>query len=318
MDVENIEYQVYFSYNKANMLYICILFSFLLNIIISVMDTLEEHMIKYTIKKVLNNNVVIAEFNKNEFILVGKAIGFDFNKGKTITEDRIENVFIKQSNLSNKNFDKVLQIIDNEIVGISEEIITICENEFGSKLNEAIHVSLPDHINFAIRRIKKGVQIENPFLHELTALYPREYRLAEKALNMIKERFNINFPDDEIGFICMHIKAGFGQENVGQTLAYTKKIGEIMELISKLIQKNFHRNSLEYVRTVTHLNFMIERVTENKPTKNYLIDIIKKDLYNEFNMAIMVAIKIEFLFSVKVPEEEIGYIALHLRRLTEI
>ncbi len=275
-------------------------------------------MIKYTVKKVLNNNVVIAEYNKNEFVLVGKAIGFETNKGKSIPEYKIEKIFVKQSDHSNKNFDRILQVINNEIVGISEEIITLCEKKFKSKLNEAIHVSLPDHINFAIRRIEKGVLIENPFFHELMALYPREYKLAEQALNLINERFNAKLPEDEIGFICMHIKAGLGQEDVGQTLAYTKKIGEIMDLISILIKKNFDHNSLEYVRTVTHLNFMIERIISSKPTKNYLLDNIKKELYNEYNIAIKVAIKIENLFSVKVPDDEIGYIALHLKRLSEI
>lgn len=275
-------------------------------------------MINYKIKKILNNNVVIAEFNKNEFVLVGKAIGFDANKGKDITEDRIENVFVKQSEQTNKNFDRLLQVINSEIIGISEEIITMCEKEFHSKLNQAIHVSLPDHINFAIRRVENGIKIENPFLHELTALYPKEYELAEKALLMINERFNVNLIEDEIGFICMHIKAGLTQQDVGQMLAYTKKIGEIMDLISILIKKKFNHNSLEYVRTITHLNFMIERIIKNKPIKNYLLDNIKKELYNEYDIAIKVALKVENLFSVKVPKDEIGYIALHLKRLSEI
>jgi transcriptional antiterminator len=274
-------------------------------------------MEEYIIKKVLNNNVVIAENNRKEYVLVGKAIGFNFYKGSKIHKDRIESIFVKQASASNENYEKILQDINSEIVGISEEIISFCEKDLGLKLSEAIHISLPDHINFAIRRIEKGIKIENPFLHELIALYPKEYKMAEKALNMINERFTVKLPEDEIGFICLHIKAAIAEQNVGTPLAYTKKIGEVMELISKLLKKDFDKNSLEYVRTITHLNFMLERVTNKKTIKNYLLDSIKKELYSEFGIAIKVAMKIESLFTVKVCEDEIGYIALHLKRLSE-
>lgn len=271
----------------------------------------------YVITKVLNNNVVIAKKNREEFVLVGKAIGFDTGKGKKVTEDRIETVFIRQGNEKN-NFDRVLQNIDSDIIGVSEEIISLCERELKSKLNEAIHISLPDHINFAFLRIKKGVKIENPFLNELKVLYPKEYKLSEKAIYMINSRFVTKLPEDEIGFICMHIKAGINKEKVSDALAYTKKIGEIMDLISKLLKKDIDKSSLEYMRTLTHLNFVIDRIINKKTVRNYLLDSIKKELYNEYDLAIKIAMKIENLFSVKVPEDEIGFIALHLERLREI
>ncbi|MCM8711432.1 PRD domain-containing protein [Clostridium sp. SYSU_GA19001] len=274
-------------------------------------------MEQYVIKKALNNNVVIAEKNNNEFVLVGKAIGFNSRKGDKISQDRIESIFVKQGE-GEENFNKVLQNISIEIVGLSEEIISLCEKELAVKLSEAIHVSLPDHINFAITRINQGVRIENPFLHELMALYPKEYDLARRALKMINERLSVNLPEDEIGFIAMHIKAAVNQEKVSAALTFTKKIGSVMDLILKLLKKNLDKNSIEYIRTITHINFMLQRVVNKKTIKNYLLDNIKKEMYNEYDLAIKIAFKIENLFSVKIPEDEIGYIALHLRRLSEI
>jgi transcriptional antiterminator len=272
----------------------------------------------YTIKKVLNNNVVIAERQGKEYVLVGKAIGFNAGKGTKLSEDKIENKFVKQINNEAESYDRILKDIDSEIVGISEEIIFLCEKKLNIKLSEAIHISLPDHLNFSLRRIEKGIKIENPFLNELNAMYPEEYKLAEKALDMVNERLLVELPEDEAGFICMHINAAVRQQEVSTSLAYTKKIGEIMALISTLLKKEFNKNSLEYIRTVTHLNFMIERIMNKKTIKNNLLDNIKKDLYNEYNIAIKVAIKIENLLSIKVPEDEIGYIALHLNRLCGI
>ncbi|OPJ64127.1 PRD domain-containing protein [Clostridium oryzae] len=273
-------------------------------------------MEEYAIKKVLNNNVVIAQKNIKDYILVGKGIGFNGHKGQKIAREKIENIYVRQD-LQGSSFNEILKEIDGKIVGVCEEIISMCEKELKVKFNEAIHVSLPDHINFAFVRIRSGVKIENPFLSEILVLYPKEYKLAEKALEMINSRFEIKLPEDEVGFISMHINAAAKQKGVSSTLAYTKKVSELMMFISKLMGKEFNKNSLAYARTVTHINFVLDRVINKKIIKNNLLDSIKKELYNEYDLAIKVAMKIQDLFSIRIPEDEIGYIALHLRRLYE-
>lgn len=274
-------------------------------------------MKKYTVEKVLNNNVVLSQENGRKIILVGKGIGFNAKKGGIVDRNVIENIFINKDSLKS-GFDNLFNNIDKGIIGVSEEIISMCESELNIKFGEAIHVSLPDHISFAFHRIKEGIKIENPFLSELVVLYPKEYELAEKSMKLLNTRFKIKLPEDETGFICMHINAALNQKEVGNVMEYTRKIGEIMNLISKLLKKKFDKNSLPYIRTVTHINFMLNRIIKRKTIKNSLLDSIKKELYTEYNLAIIVAMKIENLFSVKVPDDEIGYIALHLSRLREI
>lgn len=272
-------------------------------------------MENYTVKKVLNNNVIIANWRDEDAILVGKGIGFNCKKGEILSKDKIEKVYIKTTSKMAENYNKVLDNIDNKIVGISEEIISFSEKYLNTKLNEGVHISLPDHINFALRRIEKGINIENPFLEELGIIYPKEYEIAMKALQMINDRLSVNLPKDEAGFICLHIRAGITKQQVSESLAYTKKISKVMELISKLKSRPLDKNSLSYVRTLTHLNFMIERVKENKTIKNELLDSIKEEMKSEFGIAIKVAMLIEKLFQINIPEDEIGYIALHLKRI---
>lgn len=273
-------------------------------------------MEKYKIKKILNNNVVIGEYGGEELVLIGKGIGFN-TKNKYIFSDKVENIFVKKMS-SDNNYKRVLENINSEIIGISEEIINLCEETLSTTLSSGIHVSLPDHINFAITRFKQGVIIENPFINEIEVIYPKEYALAIAALKMINENCHISLPLDEAGFICLHIRASLTEQKVSESLAYTRKLGELMGLILKLLKKEFSKTSLEYIRTVTHLNFMIERVINGKTIKNPLLDNIKKELYNEYNLGIIISMKIEDMYSVKVSEDEIGYLALHLKRLTEL
>lgn len=270
------------------------------------------------IKKVLNNNVVIAKKDDNDFILIGSGLGFDFHKGSVVPAQRIEKVFIRENTEIDNNYDKVLESIDSKIIGLSEEIICMAESELKVKLNTPIHVSLPDHINFTLRRMEKKIKIENPFLNELKVLYPEEYSISSKALKMINERLNLKLPEDEIGFICLHIHGAITKDGIGVHLEYTKKIRDIMELISKLIKRPIHKNSLEYARTLTHINFMLERVLKGKTIKNLLLDTIKVQFSSEYDIAIKLSLRIESLFFVKVPEDEIGYLAIHLKRLSDM
>lgn len=273
----------------------------------------------YTIKKILNNNVVIGLNNKREeVILVGNGIGFEFKKGMLIPEERVTTIFTKKEDDIRNNYENVLRNIDSSIVGISEEIISLWEEALGAKLNNSIHISLPDHLNFALKRLKDGMKIENPFLMELKILFPKEFELSGNALKMVNDRFSINFPDDEIGFICLHIRAALTEEGVNTSAAYMRKISEVMSLISKFLKKELNKNSFEYIRTLSHINFMYERIKNNKPIKNHLLDSIKKELYSEFNIALKVGLKFGNLFNIEVPEDEVGYIALHLRRLKDI
>ncbi|GAA0177388.1 PRD domain-containing protein [Clostridium sediminicola] len=273
----------------------------------------------YTIKKILNNNVVIGlSSSREEVVLVGSGIGFEFKKGMLIPGERVTTVFTKREEELNNNYENILRNIDTAIVGISEEIISFWEEKLKIKLNNAIHISLPDHINFALKRLKSGVKIENPFIMELKIMFPNEFELSSNALKMINSRFDVSFPDDEIGFICLHLRAALTEEGVNTSASYMRKISEIMKFISKLLRKDLNKNSFEYIRTVSHINFMYERIKYEKPIKNYLLDSIKNELYIEFNMALKVGLKFGNLFNVEVPEDEIGYIALHLRRLKEI
>lgn len=270
------------------------------------------------IKKVLNNNVVIAKKDNNDFVLVGSGIGFEFHKGSVVPAQRIEKLFIRENTEIDNNYNKVLESIDSKIIGISEEIIFMAEKELGVKLNNPIHVSLPDHINFTLRRLEKKIKIENPFLNELKVIYPQEYSVSEKALRMINERFGFKLPEDEIGFICLHIHGAITQDGIGVHLEYTKKIKDVMDIITKLIKRPINKNSLEYTRTLTHINFMLERILEGKTIKNLLLDTIKVQFHNEYDIAIKLSLRIEALFSVKVPEDETGYLAIHLKRLSDM
>lgn len=273
----------------------------------------------YRIQRIFNNNVVLAEesVSGQEVILQGKGIGFGADKGLTIRTDdpRVEKKFRLENEDHLKQYKSLINQVDQAAIGISEEIITLISKEISPILNEHIHVALPDHIHFAVERIRNGLEIVNPFLHETKILYPKEYTLAEKAAAMITKAFQVHIPDSEIGFLTLHIHSAVSHIPVTKAVQHTQLISDLVAITEDRLNIHLAKNSIEYDRLVTHIRFAIERIRESKTIHNPLLDKIKQTLTQEYELARELACRISTKLELSVPEDEMGYFALHLYRL---
>ena len=72
---------------------------------------------------------------------------------------------------------------------------------------------MTDHISFAISRCKKGIHLENALLWEIKRFYPQEFELGRYAVELVKKRLNVEMPEDEAGFIALHlVNAEYGTD----------------------------------------------------------------------------------------------------------
>lgn len=269
----------------------------------------------FRVVKALNNNVVMAYDEKNlECIVVGKGIGFSKKFGDKIGE-KIEKVYYLQEKANVVKFSELLENIRNDIIGISEELIAYAENVKGRKLNEHIHIALPDHIAFAIERIKGGIDIKNPFNQEISALYKDDYKIALKAIDIISGRLNIKLPEDEAGFIALHLHAAFENSGVSVTMKNTRLVSELVKNIEDMIDRKIETDSIDYLRLITHLKFAIDRIERGMPISNELLLPIKRKFKKAYKIATNVAKLIGNSLDKDVPEDEIGYLAIHIQRL---
>ncbi|CDF58545.1 BglG family transcription antiterminator [Thermobrachium celere] len=270
----------------------------------------------YVVTKVLSNNVVITQKDDEIFVLIGKGIGFGKKKGDPITEkDIIEQKFIQIKSEHAENYNRLLNTVNEEIVAVSEEIIKLAVDRLGKELNSHIHIGLTDHINFAIARLKEGINIVNPFEMEIKTMYPTEYAIAEEALDLIKKRIGVELPESEKSFIALHIYSARVNQTVGETLRYTQIVKEVIEFIQKELNIKIDEKSLDYIRLISHLRYALYRIEHDKPIKNILLSSIKRQLKEEYKLSKKVCDLIQKKLDKKVPDDEIGYIAIHLSRI---
>lgn len=71
------------------------------------------------IKKVLNNNVVIAQNDNEETILMGLGLGFGKKAGEVVEDKKIEKIFALKVTSEQQNFSELLSEIPSGIVELS-------------------------------------------------------------------------------------------------------------------------------------------------------------------------------------------------------
>ncbi len=274
--------------------------------------------LSYEIYKILNNNVILARDIKKdkELVLVGKGIGFGHKKSEiiNINKEEIEKYFINYDEKTKTEYLQLISELDSEVMGVSEEIIAFAEKTL-KRLNPHIHIALTDHISFALERLKKGLEINNPFTEEIRILYSDEYNVGIKAANLIKKRLKIELPVSEIAFIAMHLHAARQNKKVTETVKYTNLLKELAIMIEDKLDINMDITDLSYKRLITHLRFSIDRMEKGKTIKNPLLDKIKKEFKQTYEIAYEIGVKMENKLNISVNEDELGYITLHLHRL---
>lgn len=273
----------------------------------------------YEILKVFNNNVLLAKHHATEKVLIKKGIGFGRKSGEVIPEDIVfDKVFSMESHETTQKFNQLLATVDPSLVGICEELLWLISSEVKENINEEAHIRLIDHIAFTIYRIQHNDKIENPYIVEIETFYEREYAIAQKVVTQLIERLGIDIPDSEVGFIALHIHSLCTNGKLSNTLKCAYICNSAIEVIEDELQMEIDHKSIDYARFLCHIRFTVERVTNNIPIKNELLSSIKKTYKDSYKLAKKITRLMEEELYLKVPEGEIGFVAMHIERLKNV
>lgn len=265
--------------------------------------------------KALNNNMVFIKEQGVEKILLAKGIGFNKKFGD-ILEDNLEvdKVFSIEDKKNQENLKEVYNRVDGEFVAICEEALAEISEELGEELNETIHIGLIDHLAIAMKRLKNKEQINNPFIVEIETLYSVEFEMAKKIVNKLQDKYEIDFPEGEIGFITLHIHSARNGKMLSNSIKYSYLSNKIIIYIEEKFNSKIDKRSLDYARFLSHVRFTIERVLTDTVLKNDLTEIIKKSYPISYEIAEGASKIIEETLDKKVCDDEVAYIAMHVER----
>ncbi len=270
----------------------------------------------YNVIKVFNNNVVLANHLGTEKVLIKKGIGFSNKVGDKIPADtEFERIFAIENPEIGSKFNQLINRVDHELIGICEEILHMICEETGEKLDEEMHIRLTDHIAFTVFRIQNDDKIDNPFMVEIETLYEKEVEIAEQAIELLEETLGIRIPHEEAGFIALHIHSLKTKDSLSNTVKYVYICNSAAEVIEDELGIEIDRKSIDYARFASHIRYAVERILKKVEIKNELLPAIRKTYKHSYRLARLVGRMMEQELYASVPNEEIGYLTLHIERL---
>lgn len=265
--------------------------------------------------KSFNNNILLVKENGEEKILFSKGIGFAKKLGDIIEKGTtVEKVFVISNEDNKRNFNEILNKVDDELIGLVEEALAEISDELRETLNENIHIGLVDHLYYSFKRLKNNENIENSFIIEIETLYKKEFELASRLAKRIEGCYQIEIPISEIGFITLHIQSARNDGQLSNTIKYSFLSNSIIEHLEDRLKIEIDRKSLDYARFLTHIRFAIERILTNNEIKNDLRDIIKIKYSDSYKIGEEVRNILEKGLDIKVSDDEIAYLVIHIER----
>lgn len=278
----------------------------------------EKRMGEYKVKKVLNNNVLIGSHESfGEVVLIGKGIGFSRRPGQPIDSNLVEKLFVLKNEKEQENYIKLMPFVDNELLEAIISSIQLIKQRANSMLNEHIHVALTDHLMFAITRLKKGMEMKNPFLIETKTLYPFEYEIAHEVVNLIGERTGIYLPEGEIGFIALHVHSAVMNRDLSEVNQHSQLVTHLVNMIEEQLDIKIDKDSIDYMRLVRHIRFTIERVNKGEVVEEpeKITSLLKEEYPVCYNLSWKLIKVMQQTLKKPVFNAEAVYLTMHLQRL---
>lgn len=272
------------------------------------------------IHKVINNNVVqILDENQKEVIVMGRGIAFQKKAGEWIDEEKIDKRFYLADENQNEKFKQFLDVIPIEYVELADDIIQYAKITTNKTFSDSLYTSLSDHIYTSMKRFLDGVELKNPLLWEIKRFYEPEYEVGKRALEMIEERFKIQLPEDEAGFITIHlVDAELDNCTIESVYEITKIIQDIHNIVRYFFRIEFDTRSVHYYRFVTHIRFFAQRVvtrtTYVDDQDESLLNLLKEKYKNSYQCVLKIEEYIKKNFDYEIGDDEKLYLMVHIER----
>lgn len=270
------------------------------------------------ISNLINNNYVAAiDDDGNEVVVNGVGIGYKMSKGSYIPDSRIEKIYRINNGKTIKKLKGLLQDIPDNCFRVCGDIIDFAQKQLKAELNPNLYITLTDHVNYAIFRLSKGIEVVNPMLHEIKLFYPKEFSVGLYAVSLVKKKLGADFGEDEAGFIAFHIVNAETNTSMNTTMKVTGLVKKSLEIIEEFWEIRMD-DDINFSRLRSHLQFIANNVinrTHSISKPDSFNNTVKTAFPEEMACGRKIADYIRESFGYELDDDELAYLAVNISRV---
>lgn len=271
----------------------------------------------YRITKVLNHNTIIVAMDgtNQEYLIMGKGIGFGRKVAEEVKPDSKVAIYSLQTTAERGDVKKLATSLDPICLEIANEVLDEAERIFQT-IDRSILFPLADHIEYAVKRVQKNENISNPLTDDIRILFYKEFKVADVIRPIIQERLGVEMDLDEVGYIALHIHSAIQDENISQAMQIARAVRTCITLVEQEIGRPIDVLSLSYNRLMNHVRNMVARAMHNEQIKLNMNEYMSVKFPQAFEIAKDICGKVEKMLNSPLCEAEIGYLAMHIERVS--
>ena len=160
-----------------------------------------------------------------------------------------------------------------------------------------------------------------PIAYDIRHLYPNEFDLGVKALDILKEYTGVSLPDSEAVSIAMHL---INAETENSEIHSLVKALEIQEGVESIVEREMNlkldKDSYSYYRFTMHIRYLIQRLmsgTQSETGSGSMVKMLANDYPKTYICAKKIAAFLQKQENWCCNDEELLYLMLHINRVCQ-
>ena len=267
------------------------------------------------VRKINNSAAVAQDSRGKELIVIGKGIGFPAVPYELTDMSRIDRTFYD----IDPRYFEMISTLPQEILLASADITEDAQVVLNTTLNSNLPLTLADHLNFAVERFRSGLNLTIPIAYDIRHLYPNEFDLGVKALDILKEYTGVSLPDSEAVSIAMHL---INAEIENSEIHSLVKALEIQEGVESIVERemNLKLDKDSYYRFTMHIRYLIQRLmsgTQSETGSGSMVKMLANDYPKTYICAKKIAAFLQKQENWCCNDEELLYLMLHINRVCQ-
>ena len=260
------------------------------------------------VRKINNSAAVALDSRGREMIVIGRGIGFPKVPYELTDISQVDRTFYDIE----PRYYEMLSALPQEILLASADISEDAQVTLNTALNPNLPLTLADHLNFAVERLRSGMDLKIPIAYDIRHLYPKEFDLGEKALDILKAYVGVSLPKSEAVSIAMHlINAEFENSDIHSLVKVLQILDNIDSIVEKELNITLDKESYNYYRFSMHIRYLIQRLMTSAQSENGSSSMVKS-LAKEYPKTYMCAKKVTAYL-----QKAGGYLMLHINRVCQ-
>lgn len=270
------------------------------------------------IRKINNNAAICVDGKGRELVALGRGIGF----GALTREVALDDISRTFYGVDAKYLDLIGEMPE-DVLEFAGQLADVCRATLSYELSPNLPITLADHIAFMVKRAREHMVVQMPLAYDVQQAHPAEYKLGQMAVKGARKTFGVRLDRHEATGIALSI-VNSAVTMSERTARKESEVAYLLEGITRIVEEEMgisvNRDSFDYARFATHVQYLIDRVLVGEP-----IATQNEELYDEVVAGYPQAAKcaqsagelIEGRLGGRLTQEEQLYLILHVNRISE-